>query len=183
MTFKIDHQTHIELINESHSESIFNIVDTNRSFLRKWLPFVDKMQSVEFAENFVKGTIQRNKVGNEYAFVIIENEGLLGRVGIYKIDQENKIAEIGYWLAENVQGRGIVTSACKLLINFCFVELKLNRIEIRCGKENIKSRHIAERLSFSNEGIIRQGELVENKYIDLCLYSLLSQEYTMNALS
>ena len=105
---------------------------------------------------------------------------MVGRVGVYKLDQQNKIGEIGYWLAEHVQGKGIVTSSCKLLINFCFTELKLNRIEIKCGTENLKSQQIPERLNFTKEGIIRQGELLYDKYIDLNLYSLLKQDYRLS---
>jgi ribosomal-protein-serine acetyltransferase len=180
MTIDIDHNYRLELINESHSKQIFDLVDANRKFLRVWLPFVDNMRTIEFAENFVRGTMYRNSFGSEYAFVIIENEKMIGRVGVYKIDQNKKIAEIGYWLAEHVQGKGVVTSSCKLLIDFCFSELNLNRIEIKCGTENLKSQQIPERLNFSKECIIRQGELLHDKYIDLNLYSLLRQEYEMN---
>ncbi len=175
MIIEIDKQFRLELINESHSKQIFNLVDTNRKFLRVWLPFVDNMKTEEFAENFVSGTMYRNSLGSEYAFVIIENEKVIGRVGVYKIDQQNKIAEIGYWLAEDVQGKGIVTTSCKWLIDFCFSELKLNRIEIKCGTANLKSQQIPERLNFSKEGIIRQGELLHDKYIDLYLYSHLRE--------
>ena len=176
MTIKIDQNIRLELINENYSQSIFDIVDENRTHLRQWLPFVDRMQTLEFAENFVKGTMQRNKDGNEFAFVIIANEKVVGRVGIYKIDLQNKIGEIGYWLAENVQGKGIVTNSCKAIIDFCFTALQLNRIEIKCGTENFKSKTIPEKLNFTKEGVIRQGELLYDKFIDLNLYSLLKQE-------
>ncbi|HSD08876.1 GNAT family protein [Flavobacterium sp.] len=173
MIINIDENIKIELINENHSQPIFDIVDKNRIHLRQWLPFVDRMQTVEFAENFVKGTMQRNKDGNEFAFVIIENDKVIGRIGVYKIDGQNKIGEIGYWLAENLQGKGIITKSCKALIDFCFSDLQLNRIEIKCGTENFKSKTIPEKLNFTREGVIREGELLYDKFIDLNLYSLL----------
>ena len=77
MIINIDENIKIELINENHSQPIFDIVDQNRIHLRQWLPFVDRMQTVEFAENFVKGTMQRNKDGHEFAFVIIENDKVI----------------------------------------------------------------------------------------------------------
>ena len=176
MIINIDENIKIELINENHSQPIFDIVDKNRIHLRQWLPFVDRMQTVEFAENFVKGTIQRNKDGNEFAFVIIENDKVIGRIGVYKIDGQNKIGEIGYWLAENLQGKGIITKSCKALIDFCFSDLQLNRIEIKCGTENFKSKTIPEKLNFTKEGVIREGELLYDKFIDLNLYSLLKTD-------
>jgi ribosomal-protein-serine acetyltransferase len=176
MIINIDENIKIELINENHSQPIFDIVDKNRIHLRQWLPFVDRMQTFEFAENFVKGTMQRNKDGNEFAFVIIENDKVIGRIGVYKIDGQNKIGEIGYWLAENLQGKGIITKSCKGLIDFCFKDLNLNRLEIKCGTENIKSQTIPHRLKFIKEGVLRQAELVHEKYIDLYLYSLCKND-------
>ena len=176
MIINIDENIKIELINENHSQPIFDIVDQNRIHLRQWLPFIDRMQTVEFAENFVKGTMQRNKDGNEFAFVIIENDKVIGRIGVYKIDGQNKIGEIGYWLAENLQGKGIITKSCKALIDFCFSDLQLNRIEIKCGTENFKSKTIPEKLNFTKEGVIREGELLYDKFIDLNLYSLLKTD-------
>lgn len=176
MTINIDQNLKLELIHENHAQPIFDLVDANRIHLRKWLPFVDRMQSVEFAANFVKGTMQRNKDGNEYAFVIVHNEKVIGRIGVYKIDTQNKIGEIGYWLAENLQGKGIITKSCKAIIDFSFLDLHLNRIEIKCGTENFKSKTIPEKLNFTQEGIIRQGELLYDKFIDLNLYSLLKND-------
>ncbi len=180
MKIIIDENLSIELISDEHSKPIFEIVDQNRTHLREWLPFVDRMQTVEFAENFVKGTMQRNRDGIEYAFVIIENKIVIGRIGVYKIDHQNRIGKIGYWIVENCQGKGIVTKACKTLVNFCFNDLKLNRIEIKCGTGNNRSKTIPEKLNFTKEGIIRQGELLYDKFIDLNLYSLLNSEQTKN---
>ena len=176
MTISIDENIRLELIDEKHSQPIFDIVDKNRKHLREWLPFVDRMQTIEFAENFVKGTMQRNKDGIEFAFVIIENDKVIGRIGVYKIDSISKIGEIGYWLAENSQGKGIIHKSIKIIISYCFTDLKLNRIEIKCATENIKSKNIPEKFNFTKEGVIRQGELLYDKYVDLILYSLLKTD-------
>lgn len=177
MEIKIDETLRIELINENHSKAIFKMVHENRNHLRQWLPFVDRMENVEFAENFVRGTMHRNKDGIEYAFVILENENVVGRIGVYKIDPQNKIGEIGYWLVESGQGKGIITRTCKSLMDFCFSDLELNRIEIKCATENYKSKTIPEKLNFTREGVIRQGELINDKFFDLNLYSFIKADH------
>jgi ribosomal-protein-serine acetyltransferase len=176
MTINIDQHIKLELIREDHSQAIFDLIDKNRTHLREWLSFVDNMQTVEVAENFVNGTMQRNKEETEFAFVIVEDNKLIGRIGIYKINRQDKIGEIGYWLASDAQGKGIITKACRLLIDFCFSALQLNRIEIKCGTENHKSKAIPERLGFKKEGVMREGELLHETFIDLNLYSLLRSE-------
>jgi ribosomal-protein-serine acetyltransferase len=178
MELTIDENIKLELINDSHSQALFEIAAAHRNYLRQWLVWVDEMKSVAFIENYIRGSNQRNVDGNEFAFVIIKNKKLIGRIGIYKINAINQIGEIGYWIVEDQQGKGIVTTCCKALIHFCFNELKLNRIEIICGTENYKSQIIAERLGFTKEGIIRQGALVHNSFIDLCLFSLLKPDLT-----
>lgn len=176
MNLKIDDQIHLELIAIKHAQEIFNLVDRNRTHLKQHLSFVDKMQTVDFAINFAKGTIEKNKLGIEYAFVIYFNNNPIGRIGIYKIDLQNKIAEIGYWLDKKEEGKGIISKSLNSLIKFCFDELKLNRIEIKCGIENSKSNAIPIKFNFKFEGVIRQGEFINNQYIDLNLYSLLREE-------
>lgn len=84
---------------------------------------------------------------------------------------------IGYWLGEKYQGKGIMTKACKALIQYCFEELNLERIEIRVATENIKSQAIPERLGFQKEGCLRNAEVLYDQYIDLYVYGLLKKEF------
>ena len=93
MVIKVNSAIHLDLINDTHALPIFNLVQQNRLYLKSWLSFVDKMDSLTFAENFVKGTMKRNQEGVEYAFVIVEKEIIVGRIGVYKIDLQNKITE------------------------------------------------------------------------------------------
>jgi ribosomal-protein-serine acetyltransferase len=174
MKLSVDDSLYMELINQHHAQAIFKMVDSNRAYLAQWLTFVNNMTTISFAENFVKACIQKNKNGEELAFVLIDNELIIGRIGVYKIDQQNKIAEIGYWIVEHAQGRGIITRACKVLIDYCFSTLLLNRIEIKCATENIKSQAIPIKLGFKKEGTITEGEMLNGKFVDLNLYALLN---------
>lgn len=173
MIIQVSDSISIEIVDDYHAEGIYNLVKTDSVYLRTWLPWVDFADSVEFIKNFVKGSRQRQNAENELAFVILEEGKVIGRIGVYKIDNQNRIGEIGYWIGQKHQGKGIVTDCCRKLIEYCFNDLNLNRIEIRCGTENVKSQFIPQRLNFKLEGIIRQGELVHGKFIDLNLYSLL----------
>jgi ribosomal-protein-serine acetyltransferase len=176
MKISVENQLTLELLEDKHSAAIFNLALESREHLQEWLPWVNYMNDVSFIQNYIKGSQQRNKDGYEYAFAILEEDRVIGRIGVHKIDMQNKIGEIGYWIGKNVQGKGSVTKSCKALIGFCFKELQLNRIEIKCGTENIRSQSIPEKLGFTKEGIIRQGEFMNGKFIDLNLYSLLKND-------
>lgn len=176
MTILISDKLHLDLLEDKHADPIFKMIETNRQYLKVWLSFVEAIKTPEAAMAFVKGSQQRNREGKEYAFVVVENNEIVGRIGIYKIDQQHKTGEIGYWLIENKQGKGLMTQCCKALVGFCFGNLQLNRIEIRCGTGNLKSKSIPERLNFKREGIMRQGEFLNDHFNDLYIYSLLKSE-------
>jgi ribosomal-protein-serine acetyltransferase len=179
MTIPINADIVLEPIDQKHAQELFELVVENRNHLREWLPWVDNMQDVAFIQNFISGSNQRNKEGNEYAFVIIGNNKIVGRIGVYKIDNQNKIGEIGYWVMQGLQGRGIIAGCTKAIIDHCFQHLQLNRIEIKCATENSKSQKIPERLGFKFEGTIRQGEWVHKRFVDLKLYSVLKEEWAL----
>ncbi len=177
MVIQTETKAHLELLQPGHSLQLYELAAANRQHLNPWLPWVAKMQAPDFMVNFIAGSMQRNKAGDEFAFVIFNGIEMMGRIGIYKIDHQNKTGEIGYWIGENFEGKGFVSASCKALINYFFHTLNLNRIEIKCALENDKSRSIPTRLGFTHEGIIRNGEWVYDHFTDLHLYSLLKKEW------
>jgi ribosomal-protein-serine acetyltransferase len=177
MTIQVDDNIALALIDDKHALPVFNLIDNNRHYLREWLPWVDNMRSIENLKNYIVKCKKENEQGSDFGYVIIYNNIVAGRIGIHNIDQQNKIASIGYWLAEDFAGKGIITKSCKAIINYAFDELGLNRIEIKCGTGNFKSKAIPMRLNFKEEGIIRQGEFVNNKFIDLFIFSMLKTEW------
>ena len=177
MILKIDDNLSLEMINALHAEPIFHLVNANRVHLREWLPWVTRMLTLEHFKEFIISSQQRYTDNCDHAFVIVLNEIVVGRIGVYNIDNQNKVGAIGYWLGEEYVGKNIVTSACKTILNYCFEDLNLNRIEIRCATKNHKSQAVAERLNFVKEGIVRQGEYLHNDYIDIYCFSMLKKEW------
>lgn len=180
MTITVDKHLSLELLSSKHAAELFQLIDSNRNYLINWLPLVNHIDSLETAAHFVNGWVERNKKEFEYSFVILENNLMVGRIGVYKINPANKTGEIGYWIAENAQGKGIISRTGKVFLNYCFSTLNINRMELKCGTENHKSAVVAKQLNFQKEGIIREGEWLHNRFIDLNFYSLLKNEFLNN---
>ncbi|MGB4843036.1 MAG: GNAT family protein [Ferruginibacter sp.] len=180
MKIQVDENISLEFLEEIHAESLFNVVNGNREYLREWLPWVDNMQTVDNFKNYISDSKRRAEDKTDFGFAIIMDKNIVGRIGMHHINQQNKIGEIGYWLADGMQGKGIVTRCCKAIIDFGFTELDLNRIEIKCGVGNHRSRAIAEKLNFKEEGILRKAEWLNGKFIDLHLYAMLKEEWNEN---
>lgn len=173
---KVDEKLYLLPLADGDANIIFDAIDKNRSFLRKWLPFVDTTKSVKFTQAFVNSIIDDVERRQEI-FTIWYNDDFAGLIGLKEIDYLNRKLEIGYWLIENKTKKGIMTLAVERIIKFVFENLEMNRIQIKCGVGNIPSSSIPKSLSFSFEGIERQGEKHPNKYIDLEIYSLLKSEW------
>jgi ribosomal-protein-serine acetyltransferase len=165
----------LKTVQMTDAAAIFNIIDNNRKHLREWLPFIDFTIVQKDTEEFIKAIIPQENINPVY--VIIVNEETVGLIGYKGTDTANKKTEIGYWLAEKHQGNGIVTKACKTLINNAFSYMGINRIQIRAGVNNNKSCAIPKRLGFKFEGIERAGEFLNGVFIDLNVYSILKEEW------
>jgi ribosomal-protein-serine acetyltransferase len=162
---------------EKDAETLFQVADTNRAYLRAWLPWLDQNKSVESTLTFIQHNKQLSKSDSAVVFGIWYRHELAGVISFNVIDTTNHFAIIGYWLAEKFQGNGITTKACAKLVEDALITRKLNRVEIHCAVENQKSRAIPERLGFTFEGILRQKEFIYDHYKDLRVYSLLAQDY------
>jgi ribosomal-protein-serine acetyltransferase len=167
----------LRLLEEQHASVIFAAVDRNREYLRRWLPWVDPTQSVEDTLEFIRGAQERYETLGEIAAGIWYKSEFAGTIGTHKLDRIHRSVEIGYWLAQGLQGRGIVTDACRVMIRHAFVELGLNRLVIRCAVGNVKSCAVASRLGFTFEGTQRQAELVNGQFHDLNVWSMLRHEW------
>lgn len=62
---------------------------------------------------------------------------------------------------------------CKAIVNFCFDELKLKRIEIRVATQNYKSLAIPYRLGFKKEGCLEDAEFLHGEFVDHYIFSLI----------
>ncbi|HLP04911.1 MAG TPA: GNAT family protein [Paludibacter sp.] len=155
-------------------QPIFSIIDSELPYLSEWLPFVSETKTPDDTRLFVEDYL--NSEGHELTFGIFYQGRLAGLIGLKDIDTGNKKTEVGYWLSEKFQHKGIVTLSCRALIGYAFETLKLNRIQLKAATGNLKSQQVAKRLGFKREGIERAGELHQRGFVDLVVFSLLKED-------
>jgi ribosomal-protein-serine acetyltransferase len=167
----------LEQIKYIHAFQIFQAIDQNREFLLKWLPFVEQTNTQEDTESFIRSILAEPSDTRENVFVIWYQDHFAGLIGFKDTDWLNLKTEIGYWLIEKMTGKGIMKNSVEVLVQYAFMVMKMNRIQIKCGVGNEKSAAIPKRLKFQFEGIERAGEKHKNHFIDLKVYSLLKEEW------
>ncbi|WP_174612995.1 GNAT family N-acetyltransferase [Virgibacillus ihumii] len=174
---KVNDVVSLKLLEQEDAKELFKLVDESRDHLREWLPWVDSMEQVTDYEPIIETWLKKFSEHDGYQAGILYKGKLVGMVGFHEIDWANRKTTIGYWLAENYQGNGIMTASVKALIAQAFIEYKLNRVEIQCGAGNEKSKAIPERLGLKQEGIIRDAEYLYDHFHDCVLYSVLASEW------
>ncbi|WP_274310074.1 GNAT family N-acetyltransferase [Solibacillus daqui] len=175
--YKINDESELRLLEVRHSESLFSLTDQSRIYLREWLPWVDFTKTISDSKQFIEGTLKQFCNNNGFQAGVWYKGEFAGVIGLHNINWANKSTSIGYWLGEGYQGKGLMTNACKAVIDYCFNELKLNRIEIRVATKNHKSLAIPEKLGFQKEGCLRSVEWLYNNYVDHFVFSLTKDDY------
>ncbi len=152
---------------------LFALTETNRKYLRQWLPWLDRTQSVDDTKKFIDFVLSQQAAQQSLILLILYDGAIAGIVGHNKIDQLNRIGYIGYWLGAAYQGKGLMTASCRALIEYSFTVLNLDRIIITCATHNHQSRAIPERLSFIHERTVQNAEWLYDHFVDHEIYTLL----------
>lgn len=177
---KLNKDVEIRLIEERHCEEFFALVKKNLERLLVWSPWISEVETVEKTRIFIRKKLQRFADGNGFTAGFFQKNLLIGLIALEYIDWANRMTEIGYWLDSEAEGKGLITKACPILIDYAFKELKMNRVQIRCASENVRSRAIPEKLGFRQEAAARQSEKLHDRYVDLVIYAVLVNEWQSN---
>jgi ribosomal-protein-serine acetyltransferase len=173
----VDAEIMLMSLEEKHAGELFRLVDGNRAYLRQWLPWLDSNTSVTDNEEFIRRSHERFSKREGVTAGIWYKGALAGVISFVSLDMANRSGVIGYWLAAEHQGKGLATRACAALIDYGFEDLCLNRIVIRAATDNRRSLAVPQRLGFTREGVERQAEWVNDRFLDLVVFSLLRDEW------
>ena len=177
MIIKVRENLELRTLIPENAEEVFGAIDKNREYLREFLPWADDAKSPETTKNTIEKWQKSLEAGTEICMGIFLDREYIGNIGIHELKSQNHSAEIGYWLAEDYQGRGIVTDCVRVIINYGFNELNLNRIYICCVSKNKKSGAIPERLGFVKEAVLQDGEYFYGVYYDKVIYGMLKRNW------
>lgn len=164
-------------VKPADAAELFAVVDANRARLREWMPWVDQRSSAADIARFIAGSVEAHRRGTALRELIVISGEIAGVISLESIDMVNRKAAIGYWIDGACEGHGVVSRSVMALCDYCFHDLRLNRVEIHCGTENWRSRKIPERLGFHGEGVLRQNEWLNDHFVDHAVYSMLAEDW------
>ena len=141
--------------------------------LRGGLPYPYTEQD---GKEFISAMLSADE-NETYAFAITADNIVIGSVGIFRQGNiHRKTAELGYYVAEEYWGKGIMTEAVRKICEYVFSRSDIIRIYAEPFANNKASCRVLEKAGFQYEGTLRSNAVKNGKVIDMKMYSLLKEE-------
>lgn len=165
-------------------EEFYKLIDKNKTHIGKTFPLtLTNSDSPEKAENFISfnKNKQRNSEGYYFFTRDVQTNNLIGYLCVKTIDYRISKCELGYFIDEDYQGKGITSKMVSHALDFCFNELNLNKVFICTSEVNLASQRIALKHNFKQEGILREEfKNGDGTLEDVVYFGLLKSEYNQH---
>ncbi len=134
---------------EADADEVAACLDDDEEIAR-WLDRIPQPYTAADALAFFSRT-------GESTFAVVDagDGGVLGGIGL-RWNDEQDVAEIGYWARKEARGRGVTTRSLRLVAGLAF-EQGAARVQLRADVENVPSRRVAEKAGFTAEGVLREA--------------------------
>jgi len=127
----------------------------NRAFLAPWKPLrPDDFYTVKGQQESVAQALVQHEAGNSLPLVIVDHRAdVAGTITLQSIIRGAfQSCSVGYWLAEDAQGRGLATQALREAVHLAFHDLQLHRVQAETLVHNLRSQRVLDRLDFARYG-------------------------------
>lgn len=168
----------LALVQPSFAKQYLQIVAQEREYLGQWLSWPAYADSEAFFLNFVQNSLQSYAAGKSWTCAMIYRGQVVGNISFNTINTELKKVEIGYWLSQQYQGRGIVSQSVKKMVEIAFHQLEMEKVQISAAVENRPSRRVCERLGFELEGVITRAENLNGMVVDHAIYGMSREKWS-----
>jgi len=160
------------------AELMFALVNDNRQHLRPWFSWEALILKVEDSLKYLFENETKFKNGKKVEYGIYLNNKYIGNISIFNINQDDKSAEIGYWLSNKFLRQGYMTEALRVVEKELFTNFGLNRIQIRCDEVNKASAGLAHKCSYVFEGVLREDNYSKHfkRFRNTLVFSKLKKE-------
>lgn len=161
-----------------HAEEFLAHIDRGREFIGQYVGFPDRATDLESARRLLGSNAESAAADGRRLYGIRVDGTLVGGVLFPSFDAASGNCEVGCWMEPAGAGRGLVTKACRVLIDWAVRERGMHRVEWHVATGNKKSIAVAERLGMTREGVMRQNHLHRGVRQDTEVWSLLAHEWT-----
>lgn len=163
------------------AEEFYTLIDRNREHIAKTFPVtLSGCYDLKKTVKFIQLAVDNETYEENYYFYLrsLDTNALIGYVMIKNIDYSLAKCELGYFIDIDFEGKGITSQAVKNVLDFCFGEIKMNKVTICTSLVNTASQRVATKHGFVQEGMLRQEfKNGKGQLEDILYFGLLKQDY------
>ncbi|GIE93735.1 GNAT family N-acetyltransferase [Paractinoplanes rishiriensis] len=152
------------------------VLTANREFLAPWDPVRgDDYYTAEGQRAHLEEVLRLWATGTALPQVILDDGRIVGRVNLSNVVRGPfQSANLGYWVAQDANGRGVATAAVARTARTAFDDLGLHRLEAGTLVHNLGSQRVLERNGFQRYGLAPRYLRIAGEWQDHILYQLLA---------
>ena len=138
--------------------------------------------SMAHALDYVQRTDASVRTQRELPFVIEYGNGddrvFAGTISFHSLSVKNSVGELGYWMTSSMRGKGIATTAARMLTDYGFATIGLKRIEAIVDRDNVASLKLLESAGYQREGLLRKKiSRDDGRQVDMYIYAALPEDW------
>ena len=138
--------------------------------------------SMAHALDYVQRTDASVRTQRELPFVIEYGNGddrvFAGTISFHSLSVKNSVGELGYWMTSSMRGKGIATTAARMLTDYGFTSIGFKRIEGIVDRDNVASLKLLESAGYQREGLLRKKiSRDDGRQVDMYIYAALPEDW------
>jgi RimJ/RimL family protein N-acetyltransferase len=169
----------IRCYNPADAPLLATAITESLEHLLPWMPWaVAEPEPIEAKIDRLRHMRANFDLGHDYVFGIFnpQENRLLGSTGLHTRIGDNAL-EIGYWIHKDFINRGYATETSAALTRVAFEVNKVERVEIHCAVENIRSAAVPRKLGYTHEATLKNRSYVSGRKCDQMVWSMFCDDY------
>ncbi len=139
----------------------------------------DAHRSVSESRMFLRYMLRQYRMGepSSWGIVLRQTGRVIGTIGFMSWNPDNSTVELGYSLAREHWGQGLMPEALQAVLQETFVSLKMHRAEAQHFTGNPSSGRVMEKCGMRHEGHMRQRIYNKGDFRDVELWAMLRKDW------
>ena len=159
------------------AEEFLAHMDRGREFVGQHIGLADAVTDLESSRSFLQSYADKAAADTGRIYGIWTDDKLVGGVLFRTMDVKHGTAEVGCWLEPCAVGKGLVTRAARVIIDWVVEERGVHRVEWQVKAANVASIAVARRLGMTKDGVLRESFPYRGKRHDIEVWSVLAPEW------
>jgi RimJ/RimL family protein N-acetyltransferase len=159
------------------AEEFLTHMDRGRESIGQYIALPDAVTDLASGRSYLQAYAEKAAADAGRIYGIWTDGKLVGGVLFRTMDVEHGTAEAGCWLEPSAVGKGLVTRATRVIIDWAIEERGIHRVEWQVSAANEASIAVARRLGMTKEGVLRESYPYRGKRHDIEVWSVLAPEW------